>query len=204
MNTQAPDADSGSKMPGGMNPEGPFEASSVSHASGQLFAATGLEAHHAEFASFHEDYVRHYIEFADAKAGVCLGLISAVLGYMASKDEVQALVLDPALTIKFSIVAGMLITLLLSAAFAFAVIAPRLGPVSGDGIIFFKEVSKRNSGEDYIREIASYSSSNLTIAQLRHCFDISTICSRKYRLLRMAIWLALPGLILALLAILLL
>jgi Family of unknown function (DUF5706) len=204
MNTQPPDANSASNVSGGMDMEAPFEAPSVSHPSGQPFHTISLEAHHAEFASFHEDYVRHYIEFADAKAGVCLGLISAVLGYMASRDEVQALITNPTFTIKFSIVAGVLVTLLSSAAFAFAVIAPRLSPVSGEGIIFFKEVAKRKSGEDYVREIASYSNSDLTIAQLRHCFHISTICSWKYRLLRAAIWLALPGLIFALLSILLL
>ncbi|MEJ7925992.1 Pycsar system effector family protein [Sphingobium sp. AN641] len=164
----------------------------------------GLDLHHAEFASFHEDYVRHYIALADTKAGVCFGVMSAVVGYLVSQDKVQAFIVAPACTAQFGIVASALLFLIVAAGCAFAVIAPRLDSVTGESIVFFGAVAKRKSGDDYIREIAARSESEMTAIRLKHCFDVSKVCSRKYAFLKAAIWLALPGLALALLATLIL
>lgn len=165
---------------------------------------SGLELHHAEFASFHEDYVRHYIELADAKAGVCFGLMSAVLGYLVSQDKVQAIIISPAWTAQFGIVLSSVLFLIAATGCAFAVIAPRLSSVTGEGIVFFGAVAKRKSGDDYIREITACSESEMTAIRLKHCFDVSKVCARKYGFLKAAIWLTLPGLGLTMLAILLL
>lgn len=164
------------------------------------FAA--LEPYHAEFAEFHEDYVRHYIQFADTKAGVCFTAISAVLGYLVSKDEVQKLILEPAWSFRFEVAAAALVVLLVSAAFSFAVIAPRLGSRSAEGIVFFGAVADRETSEAFVINVAASSEADLTTARLKHSFDISKICARKYLLLRAAIWSAMPGLILALVALL--
>lgn len=161
-----------------------------------------LAAHHGEFASFHEEYVRHHIQFADAKAGVCFAAISAVLGYLISKDEIQTLILRPAWTVQFGIIIAALMLLLAAAAFSFAVIAPRLGSHSAEGIVFFGAVAKRETGDAYIADVMACSETDLTTVRLKHSFDISKICARKYWLLKVAIWSAMPGLILALIAIL--
>jgi hypothetical protein len=165
---------------------------------------SGLESHHDEFASFHEQYVRHYIQLADAKAGVCFGLISAVLGYLVSNDEVQTLILKPSCTAKFGITAIAMLLLLTAGAYAFAVIAPRLSSPSGEGLVFFGAVARRASGNDYVMDVASRSPAELTALRLKHCFDTSKVCDRKYGFLKVAIWLALPGLGLALATLLLL
>ena len=165
---------------------------------------SGVEAHHGEFASFHEQYVRHYIQLADAKAGLCFGLISAVLGYLVNQNEVQSLILKPSFTAEFGIALIALLFLLAAAAAAFAVIAPRLSSLTGEGIVFFSAVAKRASGNDYVADVASHSPAELTALRLKHCFDTSKVCDRKYRLLKAAIWLALPGLGLALVTLLLL
>lgn len=164
-----------------------------------------LEAYHSEFATFHEGYVRHYIQLADAKAGVGFGIISGVLAYLLGKDAVRDVLLHPALTAKFGITLIAVLFLIASAMSAFLVIAPRLGSSPGDaGLVFFGDVAGRASGDEYVSDIASRSESDLTAARLRHCFDVARVCTRKYALLKKCIWLALPGLTLALMAFFLL
>lgn len=175
-----------------------IEPPSASGGTVEHVPEVALNAHHAEFASFHEEYVRHYIQFADAKAGIAFSIISAVLAFLVSKDEVRALILCPAFTAHFGITLSALLFLLASALCAFLVIAPRLSSSSDEGIVFFSAVAKRSSGDEFIRDIANRSASELAAARLRHSYDISRICARKYGLLKKAIWLALPGLALAL------
>lgn len=181
-----------------------FNAALATDTSLEPTPINGLEPHHGEFASFHEQYVRHYIQLADAKAGLCFSLISAVLGYLVSKNEVQMVILNPSCTAKFSVVAVAMLLLLASAICAFAVIAPRLSSPTGEGIVFFGAVAKQASGNEYVAEVASRSQAELAALRLKHCFDTSTVCDRKYALLKAAIWLALPALALALVSLLLL
>lgn len=162
-----------------------------------------LEAHHSEFATFHESYVRHYIQLADAKASVGFGIISGVLAYLLSNDAVRDVLLHPACTAKFGITLIAVLFLIASAMSAFLVIAPRLSSSPGDaGLVFFGDVAGRASGAEYVSDIASRSKPELTVAQLQHCFDVARVCTRKYALLKKSIWLALPGLTLALVAFL--
>lgn len=162
-----------------------------------------LEAHHSEFATFHEGYIRHYIQLADTKAGVGFGIVSGVLAYLLGKNAVRDVLLHPALTAKFGITLVAVLFLSASATCAFLVIAPRLGSPRGDaGLVFFGDVAGRASGDEHVSDIASRSESDLTAARLRHCFDVARVCTRKYALLKKSIWLALPGLILALVAFL--
>jgi hypothetical protein len=171
-----------------------IERPSASPATVEHVPETALQEHHAEFASFHEEYVRHYIQFADTKAGVGFSVISAVLAFLIGKPEVQKLLLQPAWTANFGITVSSLLFLLASAICAFLVIAPRLASSPSEGIVFFGAVAKRSSSDDYIGDIASRSAAELAAARLRHSYDISKICTRKYALLKKAIWLALPGL----------
>ncbi|AZI35292.1 hypothetical protein NT2_17_00140 [Caenibius tardaugens NBRC 16725] len=164
----------------------------------QPVPVSSLEAHHGEFATFHEGYVRHYIQLADAKAGVGFGVISGVLAYLLGKDAVREILWHPALSAKFGITATAILFLIVSAICAFLVIAPRLRSSPGDaGLVFFGDVGGRASGDEYVSDIASRSDSDLTAARLRHCFDVARVCTRKYALLKKSIWLALPGLALA-------
>lgn len=166
-------------------------------------STSGLAEHHSEFAYFHEQYVRHYIQLADAKAGLCFGLVSAVLGYLFSNGEVQALILAPSFTLKFAISAIAILLLVCAGACTFAVIAPRLSSATGEGVVFFGAVARRTSGNDYVKDVASRTLAELTALRLKHCYDTSKLCDRKYSWLKAAIWLALPGLSLALATLLL-
>lgn len=164
----------------------------------------GLDLHHSEFAAFHEQYVRHYIQLADAKAGFCFGLFTALLGYLVSKDAVQRVLLNPLCTLEFGVASLAFLLLLAAAACAFIVIAPRLASPTGEGIVFFGAVAQRASGNDYIVDVAGHSPAELTALRLKHCFDTSKICERKYGFLKAAIWLAMPALGFVLITLLLL
>lgn len=165
--------------------------------------APSLEAHHGEFATFHEGYVRHYIQLADTKAGVGFSVVSGVLAYLLSKDAVRDIVLHPAFTASFGVVVATILFLIASAICAFLVIAPRLRSSPGDsGLVFFGDVAHRTSGDEYVGDIAPRSESDLTAARLQHCYDVAKVCARKYDLLKMSIWLALPGLAIAMLTFL--
>ena len=164
-----------------------------------------LEGYHSEFATFHEGYVRHYIQLVDAKAGVGFGIIAGVLAYLLGKDAVRNILLHPALSARFGFTFAAIFFLIASATCAFLVIAPRLRSSPGEaGLIFFGDVAERASDDEYVSDIASRSQSDLTVARLRHCYDVASVCSRKYALLKKSIWLALPGLALAMTMFLLL
>lgn len=205
MSSQQPESESASaQIPPEIGQAPRLDAAPAAEPSLEPTPTSGLEAHHGEFASFHEQYVRHYIQLADAKAGLSFGLISAVLGYLVSKDEIQTLILEPACSAQFGVAAITILLLLAAAACAFAVIAPRLSSPTGEGIVFFGAVAQRASGNDYVADVASRSPAELTALRLKHCFDTSKVCDRKYGLLKAAIWLALPGLFFALATVLLL
>lgn len=205
MSSQQPDSEqAATHVPPEIGRAPHLNAAPAAESSLELTPTSGLAAHHGEFASFHEQYVRHYIQLADAKAGVCFGLISAVLGYLVSNHEVQTLILKPSCTAKFGITAMAILLLITAGAYAFAVIAPRLTSSTGEGLVFFGAVARRDSGNSYIVDVASRSFAELTALRLKHCFDTSKVCNRKYELLKVAIWLSLPGLGFALAALLLL
>lgn len=162
-----------------------------------------LMAVHSDFASFHEGYVRHYIALADTKAGVSFTLAAGVIGYLLSDGDVQNLLLNPSCSFGFVVCTLAFILLGAMAATAFLVIAPNLSAPSKEGLVFFSAVANRPSGIQYVEDIASSTDQELTEARLKHCYDISTICSWKYKLLKRAIWLAPPSLLFGFLTILL-
>jgi Pycsar effector protein len=156
-------------------------------------ASGGLSSVHAEFASFHEGYVRHYIALADSKATISLGMSAGLLTYVFSKPSFHDLIVKPAVT--FPCVQAFIATgfLVLSTACAMSVISPRL-TTTGEGIIFFGSVAKYPSSDRYMEQVAQRSEPELTSERLQHCYDISKLCARKYEMLRRAIWFGCLGL----------
>lgn len=146
-----------------------------------------LEDGHRSFAEFHQGYVSSYIALADTKASWLFAIAAGVLVYLFSTDEIREILLLAGWTLPFVVAAATMVLLILTAAFAFLVISPRLGP-PGEGIVFFRSVARKSSADSFVREIASLSDAALTEARLRHCYDISRVCAQKYRYLRRAFW----------------
>jgi hypothetical protein len=166
---------------------------------GEMTASGSLafDKAHDDFAAFQEGYVGRYIALADTKAALTFGVASGVIGHLLSQEDLKALLVQPQWSPACVLLGCTLFLLGLSAICAFLVIAPRLKN-SGGGLVFFGTVGQRPSADSYVQEVAARSASELTAARLRHCYDVSRVCSVKYGYLRKAMWLALPGIFSAL------
>lgn len=154
--------------------------------------ARGLGQLELEFAGFHEEYLSRYIQLADTKAGTALVVVAATLGYLLGLDKfVSALCLHGTWP-----TSGLAIStsILLSAAGAasFAVIAPR-GTPPGNGLVYWEDVAGR-SRDQFVADVGAAGTDGLAMERLRHTYILSTICRRKYRVLRAALWAGALGL----------
>lgn len=161
-----------------------------------------LSPFHAEFADFHEGYVRHYINLADTKAAWTFTIASGLLAYLFSRDSVQLALLDPKLSLSNALLLLSTLLLVLSAFYSFRVVAPRLISQSGEGLIFFGSVARKRDADAYVTAVAAANKCVLTEARLKHCYDVSRVCADKYASLKKAIWLGLPGLAAAMVSLL--
>ena len=164
---------------------------------GQIDPVVGcqLSRVHGEFAAFHQGYAGQYILLADTKAGLTFSFDSALIAWLVGNPENKALILHPAGFLPSLTVCTALVLLLFSACCAFFVVVPRLSSRSGEGIIFFGAVARRKSSSDFIHDIALKNETDLITARLGHSYDLSKICQRKYRHLKLAMWAAFLGLL---------
>ena len=157
-----------------------------------------LSEHHKEFAEFHEGYVSRYIQLADTKASWVFALASALLVFMVSDNDLNAMYISLkgdviGNGIILGIILGIFALLLLSALFAFLVIAPNLRSPSGEGVVFFGTVAKYQDNNTYVTTVAKLTDQEMTKLRLKHCFDVSKVCAKKYKNLKCAIWLGATG-----------
>lgn len=152
---------------------------------------------HADFAGFHESYVRHYIALADTKAAVVFGLASSVIAFLFAKQAYHDLLFEPVWAWRTALAYAVALLLVGGAGCAAWVIAPRL-PHTGEGLVFFGAVRRYSSGTAYASAIGCESEAGLALARLRHCYDVSGVCWRKYVSLRRALWLTVAGIAAAL------
>jgi hypothetical protein len=164
--------------------------------------ALELQEYHASFADTHNSYVSEMIALADTKGAWAFALTSGVLAYVLGDAAVQQILSTPTWSPKFALVATCIFLLVGSAGAAFLTIAPRLSSPSGEGIVFFGAVARNADSSHYVDAVARTNARGITEAKLKHSYDISRICSRKYDYLRRAIWLGMLGLVNALLVML--
>lgn len=137
------------------------------------------------FADFHHQYVGQYIQLADSKAAATFALTSGVTAFLLNAPGyADALKLDATWQISGLAILSFLF-LNLSSLTSFSVIVPRL-PKGGDGLIFWKTVAELPSGADYVNKIASLPEGSLAAERVSHCYNLSSVCSRKYSQLRRA------------------
>jgi len=152
-----------------------------------------LEATHGNFAEFHQGYVSHYIELADTKASWAFAIAGGAIAYIVGNSSLQTAVHTggwPILILSITAIS----LLLVSATCSFLVIAPRLANTPGEGVVYFGAVSQRASADQYVESIAAKNESQLIEARLKHCYDISKVCTQKYEYLRKAILTGIPAL----------
>lgn len=156
-----------------------------------------LDGHHWEFADFEEGYIRSYISLADTKAAWCFTIATGMLAFLFSQNSTQHVLLKPEWSCGLILLVVAVVLLTLSALCSFRVVAPRLKSPSGEGIVFFGAVAAQGNSDSYVSAVAAKTKQSLTEARLKHCYDVARVCTGKYKLLKRAIWLGLPGLAVA-------
>lgn len=155
-----------------------------------------LESIHGEFAAFHQGYGWNAITLADTKAVWAFTVCGGVLAYLVAQSSVRALLIVLPWSSTAYVCAASLGLLALATFFAFLVIVPRLG-AAPRGLVYFGSVAERPDAGTFIADVSRASATDLTRARLTHAYDLSKIADRKYRRLRISMWLGLIGLAVA-------
>ncbi len=146
---------------------------------------TNIAERLTSFADFHHQYVGQYIQLADTKAGASFAITSGATVYLLNSERfADAFMLNASLGA--SLLAALAFILLnLSSVMSFLVVVPRL-PKGGDSLVFWKSVAELSNGAEYTNRISSLSDSSLAAERVSHCYNLSVVCARKYKMLRRA------------------
>ena len=156
---------------------------------------TMLREQHNIFAEFHESYVSRYIQLADTKAAWSFAISASLLAFVVARADLQNMFASFSDNAISSVLLAATILLLIGSAFcSFAVIRPRLS-TSGESLIYFGAVAKKQSSDHFVRDVAIKSASEIAELRLKHSFDISKICMQKYQNLVIAFNLGICGFI---------
>lgn len=148
------------------------------------------------------EYVHGCIQFADQKAGFLFALAGAVLAYEFEKGVHLGWLRSPGLWSPADVLGCVsMLSLLLAAILAVAVVLPRLSS-SHQGSVFFCSIAEHESAESYAKKVASLSGGDLSSEILRHIYDLARVCKSKYAVLAWALWSVLIGVLCGITAIL--
>ncbi len=160
-------------------------------ASGALTVAES-EAQ-TRFTEFVHQYIREYIRLADQKATFFFTASTALLAFLY-RSEVSAGWAKPIMQWNIlDIVAFVAMTsLAIGALTAVFVVIPRASG-SRRGFIFWEAIAEYGTGRDYADEVSALSPATLSQIKAEHCFDLASVCRRKYGVLRYALWICAVG-----------
>jgi hypothetical protein len=155
-----------------------------------------------KFAEESHQYIREYIRLADQKATFFFAGATALLAYMHKLGLASKWIVGPtawSLAHALSFLAS--IGLLLSAIVCLVTVMPRLKG-SKRGLVFFAAIREYESSNDYVSDFMKQSLPDLCEAKLKHVYELSAVCKRKYDMLKWGQWLGAIGLIASLLLLL--
>lgn len=155
------------------------------------------------FADEIHQYVREYIRLADQKASFFFASVTAILAYLHHQG-LTTIWLRPPTGWGFNDMVAFAATvgLFVSAVACLATVLPRLYG-SKRGLIYFSAIREYDSARDYSNEVIKQSSEDLLDAKLKHAYDLSDICNRKYDVLKWGQWAGAIGVIASLLLLVL-
>jgi hypothetical protein len=145
------------------------------------------------FAAHVHEYIREYIAAADQKAGFIFAISSAVLVYLYQ----QSLHIRWLKPIGLWSAGDLFVFVAMAALFvglgaAASVVVPRLTSTHR-GFVFFLAVAEYESASEYAASIARETGESLTLAILRHVYDLARVARRKYRAIALAVWASATG-----------
>jgi len=126
------------------------------------------------------DYVSNYIALADAKAGVLIGVFSALLSVGISKgDKIftspvnQWSVLDYCVLLDWS-------AFILGITFALLVVWPKTPTCKKKGFISWVHIAAYKEVDSYLKDILSSGEAEISGQLCELNYDLSHVCKRKY------------------------
>lgn len=134
------------------------------------------------------NYVREFIRIADQKAAFFFAIATALLAFLYNQKLANKWVMPP-VEWRLPEILSFFATwgLVISAAACMFTVYPRT-PGSKRGIVFFQAIAEFESAQEYVRDVLAKSSAQLVSAKLTHVHVLAKVCSRKYGILRVAIW----------------
>ena len=161
-------------------------------ASDQQPDAALLDARY-QYADAQQGYITTYIQLADTKCAWSFAAAAALIAYLLTNTTSSPLLLKNSGAITDVLALSSLLLLVSSATFAFMGIAPRLGSTRSNDPFFFGSVAGHQSSAAFIQQLAVLTRSDLVAARLRHNFDTSRICVRKYKCVKRSLWTGIAG-----------
>jgi hypothetical protein len=128
-------------------------------------------------------YVNDYIRFADAKAGFCVGLTSALIGVLYSTRCHELFLKIPFQQWNFwsYLSLSAFISLASSVGLAIHVVRPRLRRHSKRGFVFWEAISQFEDAERYDDAYDTQTRHEMTMNLSHHVYALAKICDCKYR-----------------------
>ena len=140
------------------------------------------------FAARVHRYVNGCIRLADRNAAFLFAAVGATLAFLNARGATKLWIKSPfdwslSETLAFLAVMGFLASATASA----VVLLPRKKG-SRTGLVFWGAISKCRSAEEYARLVVGQQPTGLAEATLEHCFELSRVCTSKYRAMSWALW----------------
>jgi len=146
------------------------------------------EEYQWRFAEETHLYVREYIRQADQKAAFFFAGSTALIAFLYKVELIHRWVKVPTQWVFTDMLSfAATIGLAISAFACLSTVFPRLKG-SKRGLVFFGAVAEFESKKDYATEVLQRDIGELIEAKLCHVHDISNVCGRKYRILKIGQW----------------
>ena len=141
-----------------------------------------------KFAEETHQYVREYIRLADQKATFFFAGATALLAYLHKLELTNIWMSSPKTWGLIEMLAlAATVGLIISTICSLATVVPRLGG-SRRGLIFFAAIAEYEGAKEYVADLMRQDTTALCEAKLRHAYELSIVCKRKYSTLIFGQW----------------
>ncbi len=170
----------------GRTPEAPEALSRTSSAAPQPSANFEQER---EYLWKAHSYTNDYIRFADAKAGFCVGIASAILwALFAAKCHDLFITFAPLQWTPLAWLSfGSFLSLVSSIVFAIIAVRPRLWTHSPKGFIFWQSVVEYDGPDDFTEAFKALGPEDLGVHLAHHLYSLAKVAASKYTWVNRAI-----------------
>jgi uncharacterized integral membrane protein len=151
------------------------------------------ESSQERFSDDAHEYVREQIRNADQKATFFFVALTAILAFLNTQNVPTRWLKYPGLWSRVDALGFVsMLALAAGAVILLAVVFPRLRG-SRPGLLFFKAISEYDNSTEYANDVLARSRDDLVRTRLQHCYELSKICSAKYRVMRIGFWVGSVG-----------